>query len=261
VPSLLERQRRFAGALCADGAPGSLTDGMSVYRHNVRRNYRGALGSTFPVVKALVGAAFFDAAVDAFVAAHPSTSGDLNAYGNQFDAFLARYVPARSLPYLPDVARLEWAIDEAHRADDVATSPEDVLAAFAAVPGDRLPDLRLCIGPSCRLIGSRFPILRIWRTNQRDFSGDRQVNLDEGGDCVLVRRAAAGIPLDRVDPGTHAFLSSLAAGSPLSLAVARARVADPAFDLAASLRTHVAASTIVGIRGDALSGSPGVCDQ
>jgi hypothetical protein len=236
-------------------------DRLSIYRHNVRRNYRGALGSTFPVVKALVGAAFFDAAVDAFVDAHPSTSGDLNGYGNLFDAFLEDYAPARPLPYLPDVARLEWAIDDVHRAEDVATSPEDVLAAIAAVPAARLAGLCLRITPACRLVGSGFPILRIWRTNQRDFSGDRWVNLDEGGDCVLVRRDAAGIPLDRIDPGDHTFLSSLAAGFPLSRAVDRATLADPAFDLAAALRANVASSTIVGIRDDALSGSGCACDQ
>ena len=48
-------------------------------------------GATYPVVLRLVGAPFFNAAVDAFVHAHPSTSGDLNVYGDAFGDFLAGY--------------------------------------------------------------------------------------------------------------------------------------------------------------------------
>ena len=77
---------------------------------------------------------FFNAAVDAYVRACPSTSGDLNVYGDAFGEFLAGYPPAADLPYLPDVARLEWAVDEAGRAADRDGSPEGVLAALAGVP-------------------------------------------------------------------------------------------------------------------------------
>ena len=116
---------------------------LAIYRRAVFANYRNALGATYPVVKKLVGEPFFHAAVDAFVLAHPSVSGDLNVYGGEFGAFLAGYGPAAALPYLPDVARLEWAMDEASRAADDDASPDAVLAAFAAVTPERLPALRL----------------------------------------------------------------------------------------------------------------------
>jgi hypothetical protein len=65
------------------------------------------------------------------------------------------------LPYLPDVARLEWAIDEARRAAD-SPRPDAVLRRFSAVaptgfpravaaraapPADRVdhPILRICV--------------------------------------------------------------------------------------------------------------------
>ena len=113
--SLPELQRRFAAALP---------------RRRERRRARACTATrcsrttatrsraTYRVVRELVGAPFFDAAVDAFVRAHPSTGGDLNVYGGEFADFLAAYPHARDLPYLPDVARLEWALDEAHRAAD-----------------------------------------------------------------------------------------------------------------------------------------------
>ena len=234
---------------------------MAIYRHNLRRNYRGALGATYPVVKSLVGPAFFDTAVDAFVAVHASMSSDLNVYGDRLADFLEGYAPAAPLRYLPDVARLEWAIDEVHRADDATPAPDDVLTAFACVAPDRLGALHLRLAPACSLVESRFPILAIWRSNQRDYAGDRRVDLDAGGDRVLIRRDTTGIPLERLDEGDYAFLASLADGLALGRALERAVGADPAFDLATSLRTYVASSTIVGADEADVSGSTPAGDQ
>jgi hypothetical protein len=261
MPSLRERQRRFADAVSARGASEPMPCRMAIYWHNIRRNYRNALGSTYPVVRALVGPALFDAAVDAFVATHPSTCGDLNDYGDRFGAFVGDYPPARPLPYLPDIARLEWAIDAVHRARDATTTPDEVMSAFARVRPDKLAAQHLSLAPACRLVASRFPILRIWRANQPDYAGERHVELDEGGDCVLIRRGAIGIPLETLDDGEYAFLSSLAAGAALGDAVDRATRADPVFDLAATLRKHIASSTIHGTEDMEVSGSAHVRDQ
>ena len=121
---------------------------VAIYRNNVFGNYRKALAATFPVVRQLVGAAFFDAAVDAYVRAHPSTRGDVNRYGDDLARFLAAYEPARMLAYLPDVARLEWAIDQAAIAAD---APPFDLAALAALPEDAHAGLRFVLHPSAQL--------------------------------------------------------------------------------------------------------------
>src|SRR5262245_44301191 len=104
--SLHELQRRFAASLVdTDTDPPT-----AVYRNTVAANYRNHLGATYAVVRELTGTAFFNAAVDAFTISNPSTGGDLNVYGKEFADFLATYPYARDLPYLPDVARLEWAL-------------------------------------------------------------------------------------------------------------------------------------------------------
>ena len=107
MPSLLELQRRFAAALLTPAPPAD--PGLATYRGTVFANWRNALGATFVVVRELTGAPFFAAAVDAFARTHPSRGGDLNVYGDVFPDFLATYPPAQGLPYLADVARLEWA--------------------------------------------------------------------------------------------------------------------------------------------------------
>src|ERR1700693_4340650 len=127
MPSLRERQRQFCAAVLATAGtsptfvlegPASGAERIAIYRRTMFTNYRNALGATYPVVQKLVGTFFFEAAVAEFVRACPSRSGDLNAYGDTFGVFLAGFPPAADLPYLGDVARLEWAIDEANRAED-----------------------------------------------------------------------------------------------------------------------------------------------
>jgi len=198
------------------------------------------------VVARLTGRPFFNAAVDAFVLEQPPASGDLNVYGDALPAFLGAYAPAARLPYLADVAALEWAIDEANRAADVPRAPAAVLAALAAAPVERLPQARLALDPSCRMTASPYPILRIWRANQPDCAGDERIDLDEGGAALLVRRDPPGVALEPLAPAAHAWLLALAQGETLGAAIDAAMRAEPGFDLGATLRAHVFAGTIVG---------------
>jgi hypothetical protein len=258
MPSLRELQQQFADALfagdeapppfafnCGDPAMGA--ERMAIYRRTVRTNYRNALDATFPVVWRLVGTPCFHAAVDAFARAHPSRSGDLNEYGDEFGDFLAGYPPAASLPYLADVAHLEWAIDEANRAPDSTVAPDIVLGALAVLPADQLPASRLRIEPSCRLVASEFPLLRIWQVNQPAHDGDLRVALD-GGPCHLrIRREPDGIAVECIAAGEFGWLAALSRQATLAAAIERAQGLDATFDLGAALHRFIGDGTIHGV--------------
>ena len=256
MPSLRELQQRFSAALLADDAapPAPFSadsatgaERLAIYRRTVRTNYRNALGATFPVVQRLVGTPFFHAAVDAFVRAQPSRSGDLNAYGDTFGDFLAGYPPAAELPYLADIGRMEWAIDEANRAPDSAIAPDIVLAALAVVPAEHLPAARLRVEASCRLIASKFPILRIWQVNQADHGGDLRVAFDAGPDRLRIRRESDGIAIERLAAADLAWLAALAQHESLAAAIERAQDVDATFDLGTTLHRFIGDGTIAGV--------------
>lgn len=248
MPSLVEIQRGVAAAMIS-GDPAALAGlgivagaispaaRIDIYRSNVFGNYRKALATTFPVVRQLVGAAFFNAAAHAYVRAHPSTHGDVNRYGGDLAGFLTTYEPVRMLVYLPDIARLEWAIDQAAIAAD---APPFDLAALAALPERAHAGLRFVLHPSARLIESHYPILHIWQVNQADFKGPAEVDLREGGDSLLIVRGECGVDIERLNPGEAALLGGFAAGETLAVAADLATEAEPAFDLPAALRRHVA---------------------
>lgn len=256
MPSLREMQRAFsAAALFGDAAAlaelGIVTGGLdagariAVYRNNVLGNYRRALAATYPVVRRLVGGRSFGALIEVFVRAHPSRHGDVNRYGGELARFLASYPPADSLAYLPDVARVEWAIDQANIAADV---PPLEVAALTVIPPEAFGELRFALHPSAQIIVSRYPVFRIWQVNQPGYEGDDRVDLKEGGDRLLVRRAPDGVTLERLAAGEHAFLAALAQNSRLEDAEKRAARAEASFDLAHVLKRHVAAQTIVAFR-------------
>jgi Putative DNA-binding domain len=199
------------------------------------------------VVRRLVDTPFFHGAVDAYVEAYPSRSGDLNEYGAGFGDFLESYDPASGLPYLPDVARLEWAIDESHRAADSNVSRDDVLRALAAIPAEDLPALRLRMDPSCRLLASSYPVLSIWQVNQPDHRGDMLVDLEAGPDRLRIRREPDVVALERIGGAEYAWLAALMAGVALAAAIERAQAAEATFDLGTVLHRFIGDGTIAGV--------------
>lgn len=260
MPSLRELQQRFAADVLAGGnvTPASArpsgprdSERMAVYRRSITSNYRNAMSATYPVTRRIVGIARFDAAVDAYVEAHPSRSGDLNEYGDAFGDFLRRYPQVAELPYLPGVAHLEWAIDEANRAAESPFEPDIVLGALSRMAADELPGLRLSVDPSCRLLSSPFPLLRIWQVNQPDYGGDLQVDFTAGRDHLRIRREqgdpSGGIVIERLDEVDFQWLLALEDGATLTEAIERACEVGAAFDLQASLHRFIGDGTIAGL--------------
>ena len=115
--ALRETQEEFAAALLGGGAH-RFDRRLQVYRNNVFVSLLQALADVYPVLVRLVGRDYFDQAARRFVREHPSRSGNLHDFGSELPGFLGRLPEAASLPYLPDVAALEWAWHEAFHAGD-----------------------------------------------------------------------------------------------------------------------------------------------
>lgn len=117
--SLAKLQRGFAQAVLAGDAAGmdfaqgciSAAAALQVHRNTIIGALVNALRLTYPSVDAVVGEAFFDQAAATFAEHNPPDTARLAGYGEGFADFLAAHVP--SLPYLRDVARLDWAVDRA----------------------------------------------------------------------------------------------------------------------------------------------------
>lgn len=235
MPPLNELQREFARAVLAPdraipaglwglraGVPGRR---FAVYRNNVHASLIDVLQGRFPVVARLVGEEFFRAMAREFVPAQPPANPVLMAWGGEFPGFLAGYGPVQDLPYLPDVARLEWAWNEAYHAADAEPAGPSALAAVAPEEAGRLV---FEMHPSLRLIRSSFPILTIWDANRAEGEVP-PVDLGRGGEDVLVLRPALTVEMRRLPPGAAGFIEALARGDRLAAAAQGAAQASADF--------------------------------
>ena len=213
-PELADVQLRFVHRLLR---PAPARDRrMAVYRNNVAASLIGVLRAHFPVIERIVGAEFFEAAAAAFVRAAPPASPVLAEYGGGFADFLASFEPADDLPYLPDVARLEWARTVAYNAaDDVPIGIE----RLAAVPTDGIGAVQLLLHPATSIVASPWPIVSIWETNMHD-AEPRRIGPDAQGETALVTRPLLDVRVERLPPGARSFLDAVRHGLPLGQAAA-----------------------------------------
>lgn len=227
---LPEMQSRFAAELFArGGAPG-----MTVYRGNVFGNWSQALAGAYPVVRKIVGEEFFDGLAREYAREHPSISGDLNEHGAQFADFVAAFSHTQDLPYLPDVARMEWLAHRAYYAQDAAP--------FGLEGLDESSRLRLT--PPCALLASDWPLARIWTVHQDDYEGAIDVDLRSGPDRILVHRPRWRALVRSLAPGDYRFLQAAARGETLGDALEAAAAEDPDFQPSLALAGWVDAGVI-----------------
>jgi hypothetical protein len=254
MPSLRELQTGFARAVFDAGAtreaPGIRGNGLSpasrlgFYRTSVFENYRKALGSTYPAIGAVVGPGCFRQLAHEYTRRCPSRSADVGMHGERFPDFLGRHRVAATLPYLPDLARLEWAIEESfHEAEH----PPLALDALMSVEEAHYPELRFSLAPACRLFESAFPVHRIWQMCQTQDAGDGEsIGLDTDAVRLLVRREDYVVMLEPLAAADFAMLRALQSGYGLGEAFAYAQSMDRDFDPAAFLQRHVANAVLAG---------------
>jgi hypothetical protein len=230
--ALLGGDERLASAEVLGGglAPGAR---LKIYRHHVFTTLTAGLRATYPVACRLVDERFFGYAAAQYIQSHPPRGPCLFEYGASFPEFLAEFQPCRHLRYLPDVARLEWALHAAIHAEDVESLDP---ARLRGLPEDELPQVILRLDPSLTLLSSRWPIDRILRVNQSDADPGIVVDLAGGGVHLEIRRIGDDAVFRALDRPTHAFRRALAEGHCFEKAAVTALALDDSFDLAAAFQ-------------------------
>lgn len=221
---------------------------VEVYRNNHREIFRKALAASFPVVERLVGEACFAGLAREYTRRHPSRSGDLQRYGESFPAFLEETYGDTRFRYLPDVAALEWALEEVHLDPD---EPPLAVSEFGRFGEDDYGNLVFVARRAVRLLRSRYPVFSIWRANQS--GSENRVDLDRGGEQVAIARRGNDLQVHKLDRPTFRLAAELARGSRLEDAWQPidgepGRDNDGAApDLAAALQTILSLGLLAGV--------------
>ncbi|MGY2492860.1 HvfC/BufC family peptide modification chaperone [Cupriavidus sp. CP313] len=257
APTLLELQRAVRQELLgfADGNASQyvVPDGLDpqarlgIYRNTATGALLTTLRLAYPAVQALVGPEFFEGAARQFIEHNPPACAQLDSYGGAFPDFLEQMPQAESLVYLPDAARLEWAVNEVLHAPD--TNPLD-LGRLRQLDEGGLQQVSFLPNPAVRLLQSAYPVDAIWNAVlTRDDSALASINLAAGPVSMYVCRSASGVDIERIGAWQWSFTTALLEGRPLNEALVEA----PADEAPVWLASLLASGCFASVR---LSGQP-----
>ncbi len=217
---------------------------FDVYRNNVFVALIDMIKARFLVVQRLVGEEFFRGVARSYARAHPPGTHPSLYYGATFPDFLKSFPPVADLPYLPDVAALEWACHEARFASDQPVISIENAQKRLSQSSDATPSIKLHTAAYC--VTSRFPIHTIWETNTHD-EEVKKVNLGDGGQDVLVTRPHYEVQVACLPTGGAKFVESTKDGNNIVDAFEAAMEENPNLDLQTLLVSMLHAGAIADI--------------
>lgn len=218
------------------------------YPPSRRANAQRALAITYPTVTQLLGDEAFEVLSQRFLDQSPHGLADWGAWGEGFAACLAQQPELQDLPYLPDVARLDWLCHACERAQDTAVD-----AASLAWLGMRSPDaLRLCLAHDLRVLSSSHPVLAIWHVHHAEPSqrtrwqaiANEPLPPGQRRHVLVHRTPWRAVPAE-LPESANRFLSAVMAG--LSLAQALDAAEPAGFDLVQWLPHAIQQGWVVGL--------------
>ncbi len=268
MPEMISWHQDFADALVGEsrgaparlfgGTPERVAAGWRVYRNNVAHSLAEVLRDSFPTVDTLVGSDFFRQAAHEFQKQAMPVSAMVWEYGHGFAGFLDHYSEAGSLPWLGDVARLEFARWQSyHGPAEDALTPEHL----QAVPPERFSDARFKLKTSLRVVRSDYPVVSIWMEHLEDSPNFSAINLDVS-EYAMTYRQAGSVYTRKIEPSLARFLTALQGGDTLVSAAQQAvdvpgelDSREGAFSLEGALALLVSSELITDVVTDAVTGA------
>jgi hypothetical protein len=225
---------------------------LNVYRNNAQIGFANALQATFPVLVRLSGEDWFNQTALCYQRLHPSRSGDLNAIGSAFTAFLAETLRATEYEYFADVAGLEWVYCDT--LNKRAAGPAN-FEGFDTLSDEDYECLCFLINPTASLIESPYPLFTIWTSNRPHVECPPIVRLNQGRSHILLIRGADGIDVQELTPHVFALLRAFAGGATVRSGFDSVFEMMGKFDLADALGQLIGRGALIGLRSTAASSS------
>jgi hypothetical protein len=202
--------------LLATPASDDLAHRFDVYRGGYPARIEAAVADTYPAVAHLVGAAALRGLVARYARALSRHSYNLNDVGAELSTFLKRDALTERLPFLPDLALLEWRIAQAFHAFESGRFDARALAAWTI---DDFQGARLGFQPSLAVVRSRWPIVELWEARDTPIE-EIDIDLRDRPEIALVHRRGHDVACRAIEATEADCLAALLAGETLGRAAA-----------------------------------------
>jgi len=176
----------------------SAADHLQIYQNNYQGTLVEALLEIFPIVSAFVGEVFTRSALKHFIDASAPREACLSRYGEDFAEFLSTYEHASGVPYLGDIAALEWAVHHLMHQDENDAAAHNIAVNENAV-----------------FIVSDYPLLNLWMVGSGQLMPEA-VHIDQGGQTVCVLLDDAQIQLFSLSEDEQQLLAQIKDGAAIS---------------------------------------------
>lgn len=229
MPELCALQRQLAAEILAAVAPAAsglrehlrLPEGvdvetrLAVYRNGYPARLLDAMRDVFPAIANICGAPSFADLAGRYLQSRDLSRTALNEIGNEFPDYVAGDPLRDKLPFLPDLANLEWKVLRSFHACD--RPPVDA-ARFAAWDLDDWDRAVLSFQPSVAVVRSSWPLCDLWTS--RDTPRD-EIDIDLIGrpQIVLVHRHGDDVDCTVLEPPAALLLGTLLDGATLGQAM------------------------------------------
>lgn len=233
--------------------------GLSAYRSNGHALAERALQAAYPVVAAVLGDDGFAMLARALWHRHPPQRGDLALWGEALADTVQDDLQLAELPWLADVARVEWALHRA--ASDTDRWPDP--GSFALLQTQDPGGVRLVPAPGLTLVHSPWPVVSIVNAHLH-----AEPPLEEawrrchGGvhETALVWRQGFRPCVQAIPPADAALLAGIRDGSSLAQALdaacAAADTTGSTFDFGTWLAAAVQDGLVLGAALEPLPSTP-----
>lgn len=147
---------------------------LQVYRNSFIMGVTDALAMTYQHTLSLVGEEFFNTVNREFILKSPPSSNNIMVYGAGFSEYLATLKQLKELPYISEMARFEWLLEQTTNKQ-VDNQTLDV-NQLAQVPEDALGMLRFSIPKQVTLFHSSQNIARLYQMLMNDTVVETDLN-------------------------------------------------------------------------------------
>jgi len=198
------------------GDPGEKRIG--VYRGGYLARTQEALTEVYEALKHVMGDKAFHQLAEKYAAFHHSNTYNLSLKGEKLPEFLKTTSWIKGLPFLSDLACLEWRIAEAFHAYDFPRFNPQSLSGLGS--GD-WESLRLAFQPSVHLLESEWPVLDIWDARKTPVK-EIKIDLVNQPQWVLIgRRQGAEVFCEPLQKTQFLILTHLIKGQSLGESFSR----------------------------------------
>jgi hypothetical protein len=192
--------------------------GLKVYQANGHMLAERALRAAYPVIGQLLGEESFAELARAFWHASPPVQGDIAVWGEQLADFIGQSTQLRNEGYLPDVAKVEWAL---HRCALAADRDADI-AMLSLLTTEDPQSIGLTLAPGLVTISSVWPLATLMLAHLEhnpsfEEAGRQLRNPEPQG--VVVWRTGFQPRLRLAMPGELTLLGELRSGIALECAL------------------------------------------